>query len=942
MTVRNALRAGIAALALGLAACSSGTDIASPGATSGTPPSGGGGGGTPVSGLTSPSGSAITELVTVDAALTTTGNVTLENVPGRAYVINGRIDVGQDVGSGTATQAGVAATLTIAAGATLVFDSADDMIIVNRGSRIIANGTATAPIIFTSRADLEGKNDSATSTRQWGGIIMLGRAPIRGCNVAVAQGSASCENAVEGVTAATGRQAVYGGATPTDSSGSLRYVQIRYPGAFLTSAAAGDDLNGLTLGGVGSGTVIDHVQVHNSGDDGIEVFGGTVNMKNIVLTGTVDDSLDYDDGWQGAVQYLVIRQTAISGGPDRMVEASNRSGSSTGNTIFTNPTIANFTMIGLPTNSANSTIRGIELNATGGTPGSSGRYLNGVVAGTTTCLHTDGANTTLVPRFDSTLFDCVGALGSSAQAIVAAGSNNSTSVANTLQGLLPGPTELARTAVNPATVNSFFDAATYVGAFSGSETAGANWATGWTSFLFNANASACPTGTVENGTVGSQRRCTLAGTLGANGVPASVRLSSGNVYELSGRVDIGVDRGAAGTAGVAASLTIDPGVTVFGKNSGDMLIVNRGSQIFVNGTKTAPVIMTSLADLSDPARSDTSTSREWAGLIVLGRGPIRGCNSAVAQATVACENAIEGVTAGTGRQALYGGAAGTDNSGRISHLQIRYPGAFLTSAAAGDDLNGLTLGGVGSATVIENVQVHNSGDDGIEVFGGTVNMKRIVLTGTTDDSLDYDDGWRGKVQFAIIVQNPISGGPDRIVEASNRKGSSSDDTLFTNPQIANFTFVGLPTNSASSAIRGIELNATGGTPGSSGVFVNGVVTGSTTCLNADAANTTAPNVPQFNSVLFDCTGAYAAPATTLINAGTNNSTATANTLAPAVVGGRPFINGANETARTVFSNTSLNTASDTFFTATTYIGAVKDTSDTWWQGWTCRLDSTSC
>jgi len=941
MASRNTWRALALSLLLGAAACGGGgSSIQSPGATGPTSPPGGGGGGTPT-GLTLPSGQPVTEIVTILASQTSAGNVTLSAAAGRVYQISGRVDVGADRGAdGTG---GVAAQLTIEPGVTIMSDSADDMLIVNRGSRIVANGSATQPIIFTSRADLAGQNDAATATRQWGGVIVLGRAPIRGCNSAVAQGSAQCENAIEGVTAATGRQALYGGATPTDNSGSLRFVQIRYPGAFLTSASAGDDLNGLSLGGVGSGTVIENVQVHNSGDDGIEVFGGTVNMKRVIITGAVDDSLDYDEGWAGAVQYLVIRQSASTqtAAPDRMVEASNRRVSSTGDTLFTNPTISNFTMVGLPVNSSNANIRAIEMNATGGAPGSSGRYLNGVVVGSTTCLTTDAANASPAPRFDSTLFDCAGANAAAATTIINAGANNTTNVANTLQGVLPGPTEIARTALNPATVNPFFDAANYIGAFSQTETIAANWATGWSFQLFG--ASGCPSGTTENGTLGGQRRCVLAGTIGASGVPASVRLVAGNVYELSGRVDVGVDRGADGLGGVAAQLTVDAGVTVFGKNASDVLIVNRGSQIFINGRSNAPVVFTSIADVTSPGRANEDVAtREWAGLIVLGRAPIRGCNAAVAQGAAQCENAVEGITVATGRQALYGGATAADNSGSIRFLQIRYPGAFLTSASAGDDLNGLTLGGVGSGTVIENIQVHNSGDDGIEVFGGTARLRRVVITGAVDDSLDYDEGWQGKVQFALIVQTSSTqtAAPDRLIEASNRRVSSTGETLQTNPQIANFTFVGLPTNSSSAAIRGIELNATGGSPGSSGQFINGVVIGSTTCLFADAANTSP--APTFNSVLFDCPGALASAATALVNAGANNSTGTTNSLTPAKVGGRPFINGATETGRTAVNPTTFNSGGDTFFTAANYIGAVANASDTWWQGWTCTLDTATC
>jgi hypothetical protein len=373
-------------------------------------------------------------------------------------------------------------------------------------------------------------------------------------------------------------------------------------------------------------------------------------------------------------------------------------------------------------------------------------------------------------------------------------------------------------------------------------------------------------------------------------------------------------------------LTIDPGVRLYGSTAADVLIVNRGSKLFVNGTAQAPVIMTSRNDVAGTQSDKARASREWAGLILLGAAPIRGCSTAVAQGSVDCQNAIEGITAATGRQALYGGATSADNSGRITYLQIRYPGAFLTSAAAGDDLNGLTLGGVGSATQISNVQVHNSGDDGIEIFGGTVNLRNWVVTGALDDSLDFDEGWVGKAQFGIIIQAlTATGGPDRMIEASNRTVASLAGTLNTNPIISNFTFVGVPQNDASANLQGISLNNTGGTPGASARLLNGVVTGSTTCLNFETANTNP--VPQLDSILSSCSGSYGAVATARLNAGTNNTTGTTATLTSR------FVNGTAEAARPAVNASTV----DSFFTATTYIGAVRDSADLWWATWTCSL-----
>ena len=128
-------------------------------------------------------------------------------------------------------------------GVTIFASSGNDYLVVNRGSRINAIGTAAQPIIFTARANVEG---TATDASQglWGGIILLGRAPISDCNTAVPGGSANCQQVIEGTTGS-----LYGGALATDNSGTLQFVQIRYSGFAI---APGNELQGLTLGGVGN------------------------------------------------------------------------------------------------------------------------------------------------------------------------------------------------------------------------------------------------------------------------------------------------------------------------------------------------------------------------------------------------------------------------------------------------------------------------------------------------------------------------------------------------------------------------------------------------------------------------------------------------------------------------------------------------------------------
>ncbi|KAK0330880.1 hypothetical protein LTR94_031098, partial [Friedmanniomyces endolithicus] len=189
-------------------------------------------------------------------------------------------------------------TLTIAPGVVLAADaseSSNDLLLVNRGSKLNAVGTADAPIVFTAQQNLVNNGVSDATQGLWGGVVLLGRAPTAVCATGTGPNDAggtstTCQQAIEGVT---GR--FYGGTSQTDSSGTLQYVQIRYTGIAISE---GNELQGLTLGGVGSGTVLDHIQSHNSADDGIEIFGGTSNLKYIAITGADDDGFDIDNGYR--------------------------------------------------------------------------------------------------------------------------------------------------------------------------------------------------------------------------------------------------------------------------------------------------------------------------------------------------------------------------------------------------------------------------------------------------------------------------------------------------------------------------------------------------------------------------------------------------------------------------------------------------------------------
>src|SRR5690606_4686737 len=140
-----------------------------------------------------------------------------------------------------------------------------DFLVVNRGSKINAVGTATDPVVFTSRQSVLGTTD-LDSIGQWGGVVLLGRAPISNCPGTILPGQPTCEAEVEGASGA-----LYGGNSETDSTGELRYVRVMHSGFEVLPNV---ELNGITLAGLGNGTKVEYVQVHNSSDDGFEWFGG--------------------------------------------------------------------------------------------------------------------------------------------------------------------------------------------------------------------------------------------------------------------------------------------------------------------------------------------------------------------------------------------------------------------------------------------------------------------------------------------------------------------------------------------------------------------------------------------------------------------------------------------------------------------------------------------
>jgi hypothetical protein len=221
------------------------------------------------------------------------------------------------------------ATLTIEPGTVIYGGDGRATLFVQRGARIVADGTARRPIIFTSP-----QRTGSRAQRDWGSLVVLGGAPIN-----VPGGQAF----MEGLPSETGYS--YGGTNPSDSSGVLRYVRLEFGGFEI---ATGQEINGLTLAGVGNGTVVDHIEVLQNKDDAFEFFGGTVNAKHLLGVGFADDGLDFDNGHSGSVQFVALIRRAGNDEDDaNFFETDNHLNSFT-LTPFTNPQVYNVTGVREP------------------------------------------------------------------------------------------------------------------------------------------------------------------------------------------------------------------------------------------------------------------------------------------------------------------------------------------------------------------------------------------------------------------------------------------------------------------------------------------------------------------------------------------------------------------------------------------------------------------
>lgn len=386
-----------------------------------------------------------------------------------------------------------------------------------------------------------------------------------------------------------------------------------------------------------------------------------------------------------------------------------------------------------------------------------------------------------------------------------------------------------------------------------------------------------------------------------------------------------------------ATLTMEPGTLIKGvSNTKATLIIERGSKIMAEGTVDKPIVFTSDKPAGQRASGD------WGGVVLCGK----------AKTNKHDDGEGVGIAEG-GIGSKYGGTDDNDNSGVLQYVRIEFPGIPLTSTA-NSEINGLTLYAVGKTTVIDHIQVSYSGDDSFEWFGGNVNAKYLVALGGLDDGFDTDNGFSGKIQFGLIMQDPLKS------DQSGSNGFESDNdadgsllTPVTSPIFCNVTALGPLAFTATLPAETKHEKAMHLRRGTMTSVYNSVFVGFPQGLSIDGQKGNSPTRADLNELqientilagmtvsFVEKTGTVAVPYTVaqheayFENASRNNadnltvadiigstllSLTTPALLPPA---GSLLLSGAS------FTNTRLT---DTFFTPTTYRGAFGTTN--WTSGW---------
>ncbi|PRP97594.1 hypothetical protein ENSA5_32870 [Enhygromyxa salina] len=349
-----------------------------------------------------------------------------------------------------------------------------------------------------------------------------------------------------------------------------------------------------------------------------------------------------------------------------------------------------------------------------------------------------------------------------------------------------------------------------------------------------------------------------------------------------------------------ATLTIEPGTLIRGE-AGSALVIEKDSMLVAEGTADAPIVFTSFD-------SENAAPGDWGGLVLIG------------EATINLEGGV-GMAEGFPIPPTYGGSDDSHNCGSLRYVRVEYAGFAISE---GNELNGITFYGCGTETSVSYVQSHMGLDDGIEMFGGSFDADHLVVTGASDDSLDMDQGFSGRVQHVFIQQNPLVG--DNCFEISNQ-GSDFDATPKTSPELCNVTCIG--SGSSGEKSKGVTIKE--GTHGTwhATIFTNTSNEATNLADEATFVEADAGNIEFANNIFFANLGAdeHVSGAESLDTAGW---TAWVQDAARANLGTDPGLGTTWGSPNAVPSGDV--TGDGTGCGGTSYIGAVDPSGEDWTAG----------
>ncbi len=610
------------------------------------------------------------------------------------------------------------ATLTIPAGTTVAGCTPKSFMVIEPGAKIIANGTQAKPIVFTSQKDALGKS-SANAAGEWGGLVLAGNAYTH-----------YKDNAYEA------DESVKFGSTTHDndseSSGSLQYVLIKHSGYEVEKDK---ELNGLSLAGVGSGTILKNIAIIGGLDDGIEIWGGRANIDGLYVYNAHDDSVDTDLGYRGTIQNVLVRQVNVDNKNNHdsagMEFGNDHNTIVTDDATATQPNMINYT--------AYVKGGGISIKDDAGAKLTNVKFISEKTKDEQQVFYRSS------DVVDTHAMHVNGALCFKDSALTLASDNTTYSDKNSKDS--SDKTALYDWVTNPGIQMGQSGS---INVDNSDACAGVDEASIWKGKAGSNEPLETPA--VSNTTAEL-----------APSITSDTTLTADKVWMYTGKVNVKS----------GATLTVEPGTTIAGKTPQSFIVIEPGAKIIAKGTKEKPIVFTSKKDVD--GNSKDNAAGEWGGLVLAGNAFTHYENNAY--------EADESVKFGSADH-----THDAESSGDLEYVVIKHSGYEVEKDK---ELNGLSLAGVGSGTVLKNIAIIGGLDDGIEIWGGRANIDGLYVYNAQDDSVDTDLGYRGTIQNVLVrqvhVDNKNNHDSAGMEFGNDHNTIVTDDATATQPNMINYT-----------------------------------------------------------------------------------------------------------------------------------------------------------